>query len=97
MDPDHDGLEFVGACIADLNVNGAAWISTVQDSPYLNPQVGATLENDCKEEEEFKKEASLETLSDILGSSDSSVDRKEKEDIRPSLHLKLRKKILGSP
>ena len=53
VDSDPDGLEFVGAYIADINVNGEAWMATVQDPSSLTLQVGDTLEQDVKEEEVF--------------------------------------------
>ena len=43
VDPDPDGLEFVGAFIADDSQDGAAWVANTMDPPSFSVAVGAVL------------------------------------------------------
>lgn len=45
VDSNPDGLEFVGAYVADLNINNAAWMENVPDPPTSKTEVGVDLKD----------------------------------------------------
>ena len=45
VDSNPDGLEFVGAYVADLNIDNATWMTSVPDFPIFKKEVGVDLQD----------------------------------------------------
>jgi len=45
VDPNPDGLECVGAYVADLNIDDTAWMASVPDPPIFKIEAGVNLQD----------------------------------------------------